>query len=622
MQEAQFTVKFLEQEIPCFYLTTIENSLEAIDILMQCEGVLGIDTETCPYPEYAHIEKAGLQPHLSSIRLLQVYDGITSYIFDLRFIKDTSIFLRLLVNKQFVAHHALFDLQFFMLLGAQNMNIGCTLLMSKLLFHASYPTDTHSASLGDMIKAVFKEDVAKKLQLSDWSQEDLTFEQVQYAALDAVLVLRLAERLAPAIQRLGLGRSYQLLKASQHPIAAMQLKGMMIDKESHRAMVMQWRNQLVAAKREVLELTGIDAVTGHKIGAWLEANLDPETLAMWPRTEPESGAKGVLSTDSNTFAEFSYLPIVAPIARFKKREKLTSTFGLNLHQQLNPVTGRLHCSFNLTGARTGRLSCSRPNLQQAPRSPSKEAKAAGEGDLRSIFIVPEGYVLVAADYSQVELRVAAELSQDEEMLSAYRNGIDLHALTASKTAHKPLKDVTKQERQLAKAVNFGLLFGLGAAKFASYAKKSYGVEVSDEEAHEAVDIFRDTYRGYREWQLNQVDRASTTYEVRTPCGKLRKLPEDNTYGTAMNTPVQGGAAEVMLHALVFLYQELIARNLDANIINCVHDEILVECNKAFVNEVVQLVNDCMVNGYLAVFPNGIINSLVEVKYGRNWSEAK
>lgn len=622
MQEAQFTVKFLEQEIPCFYLTSQENAVEAVSMLMLCEDVLGIDTETNPKPEYAHIEKAGLQPHLSDIRLLQIYDGVTSYIFDLMLIKDVSIFLPLLLNKQFVAHNALFDLQFLMLLGATRMDIDCTLLMSKLLFHASYPTDSHSASLGDMVQAVFKMDVAKQLQISDWSKEDLTFEQVQYAGLDAVLVLKLAEKLAPALQRFGLLRSYQLLKAAQHPIAAMQLKGMMIDKEPHRAMVMRWRNQLVAAKREVLELTGIDAVTGHKIGKWLEANLPPEVLAIWPRTEPESGAQGVLSTDSNTFSEFSYLPIVAPIARFKKREKLTSTFGLNLHQQLNPVTGRLHCSFNLTGARTGRLSCSKPNLQQAPRSPSKEAKAAGEGDLRSIFIVPEGYVLVAADYSQVELRVAAELSQDEEMLSAYRNGIDLHALTASKTAHKPLSEVTKQERQLAKAVNFGLLFGLGAAKFASYAKKSYGVEVSDDEAHEAVDIFRDTYRGYREWQLNQVDKASQTFEVRTPCGKLRKLPEDNTYGTAMNTPVQGGAAEVMLHALVFLYRELLERNLDANIINCVHDEILVECNKVFVDEVKQLVNDCMVQGYLAVFPQGIINGLVEVKYGNNWSEAK
>ena len=331
---------------------------------MRSENVLGIDTETNPLLKFQHIEKAGLQPHLSEIRLLQIYDGITSYIFDLHFIEDKSIFVDLLNTKQFVAHNAVFDLQFLMKLGATSMNIGCTFIMSKLLFHASYPHDNHSASLAEMIRAVFKLDVSKDLQVSAWEKEDLTFEQLEYAGLDAVLVLKLAERLAPAIQNHGLHRSYQLLKAAQHPIAAMQLRGMMLDKEPHREMVMGWRNDLVLSKKEVLALTGIDAISGHKLGKWLENNLDPDTLAIWPRTEPESGAAGVLSTDANTFAEFAYLPIVAPIARYKKRDKLTSTFGLNLHQMLNPVTGRLHCSFNLTGARTGRLSCSKPNISK------------------------------------------------------------------------------------------------------------------------------------------------------------------------------------------------------------------------------------------------------------------
>jgi len=509
-----------------------------------------------------------------------------------------------------------------MKLGATSMNIGCTFIMSKLLFHASYPHDNHSASLAEMIRAVFKLNVSKALQVSAWEKEDLTFEQLEYAGLDAVLVLKLAERLAPAIQNHGLHRSYQLLKAAQHPIAAMQLRGMMLDKEPHREMVMGWRNDLVLSKKEVLALTGIDAISGHKLGKWLENNLDPDTLAIWPRTEPESGAAGVLSTDANTFAEFAYLPIVAPIARYKKRDKLTSTFGLNLHQMLNPVTGRLHCSFNLTGARTGRLSCSKPNMQQAPRSPSSALKAKGEGDLRSVFIVPEGYSLIAADYSQIELRVAAELSQDTEMLYAYRNGIDLHTLTASKIARKALIDVTAQERFRAKAVNFGLLFGMGVKTFVRYVKKEYGVEMSEAQASDVIDIFMQTYKGYREYQLQQVDIASRTFEVRTPCGKLRRLHEDNTYGTAMNTPVQGGAAEVMLHALVLVYNTLQVNFSSTFLINCIHDEILVECPEENVEEVKIVINDCMVQGFLSVFPNGITNGLVNAESGKNWSEAK
>ena len=176
---------------------------------------------------------------------------------------------------------------------------------------------------------------------------------------------------------------------------------------------------------------------------------------------------------------------------------------------------------------------------------------------------------------------------------------------------------------MAKAINFGLMFGLGAKKFSHYAKKSYGVEVSEKEAYSAVEAFRETYTGYREWQLKQVDEASETKTVRTPFGKLRRLPSDNTYGTSMNTPIQGGAAECMLASLVELNKNL---NGHARLVNCVHDEILVECDPDYEPEYIQHVKEkiskSMTDGFLKIFPNGITNNLVGIGVGDSWGAAK
>jgi DNA polymerase-1 len=208
------------------------------------------------------------------------------------------------------------------------------------------------------------------------------------------------------------------------------------------------------------------------------------------------------------------------------------------------------------------------------------------------------------------------------MLNAFRNGIDLHALTAATVAGKPLESVTKQERQKAKALNFGLLFGLGVDKYVQYAKLSYGVNVTYEEADESIRTWRELYSRYREYQLAQALEGETTLRVRTPMGKLRALDPGNTYGTAMNHPVQGGAAECMLFALIALNKMFTDNNLDARLVNCVHDEVVVEAREDLVEEVKHCIETAMVSGFLRVFPEGITRDLVEVGLGYSWAEAK
>ena len=609
-----FEVKFQGQAYPCEYIIEGARALYTLDALSRRreEVRFGIDTETRAKEEFKHNTEAALSPHLGELALVQISDGERIWVFDMTKLPKSfgSTHLKpFLEAGHFVAHYALFDLSFFMHeLGVTDMDIGCTQIATRLFYHAVSPTDEGlSAKLDDVAEAMFKEKVTKTLQASDWGAE-LTFEQLEYAALDAIVVYKIAEKMGRQIQKYGLERIYKLTKAAQFPIASMQLNGIKLNTAKHKILLQQWRSELVEARNELAKLTGLESFTGHSIARWLEENLTPEDLELWPRTET-----GKLATDSHVFADFSYLEIVKPFSKFQKVTKLTGTYGKSLAELINECTGRLHARYNLCGARTGRLSCSKPNLQQAPR----------DTEFRSLFIAADGKRLIRADFNQIEIRVAAELSRDEQMLRAYREGIDIHALTASQVANKKITEVSKEDRQMAKAVNFGFMFGLGAKKFAHYAKKSYGVEVTQDQAHDAVDAFRNTYSGYREWQIHQSTEAAQTMTVRTPCGKLRKLNTDNCYGASMNTPVQGGAAECMLYALVYLYHALLAvPELQAKIVNCVHDEIIVECDEAKVELTKQIVENSMIEGFLSVFPEGITRGLVAVEHGKNWAEAK
>ena len=602
MQQKNFKLEFLGEEIPCWYVKEKVTALKIVEELMQKDCLFAIDTETAALPKYKHNSKAGLSPHLSDIRLLQVYDGKNSIIFDSLSLGGLDFAVPFLESKRFLAHNAIFDLQFFYKIGVKQMNLGCTRILYKLISQAYYPVDTGlEASLGAIVESVLKVDVSKILQRSDWSEPDLTFEQVQYAALDPVLVMKVAERLASGIQKHGLKRIYDLSKAAQAPLAKMQMNGLLLDVEAHKKLIVQWRADAHTAKKEVLKLTGLDDITSQKIGDWLEINLPEETLKVWPKTPG-----GKISTDAHTFADFSDLDIVEPFLKFQKATTLAGTFGQNLINKINPVTGRIHCGYNIAGARTGRLSSSNPNFQNAPRAK----------EFRSLFIARPGKSLVIADYSQIELRVAAELSRDKAMLKVYRDGEDIYKVTAARLNKKKLEDVTKEERQVAKALALGLLFGLGVNKFAHYAKKGYGVDLSQQEAENSDEAFRQLYPDYREWQLEQAAKAKISLTATTPCGKKRRLPEDETYGNSMNQPIQGGAAEIMLHALVRL------DNQGLRLLNTVHDEVIIEVEQGEEEAISNLVRHEMTQAYLDVFPNGITNKLVSINHGSNWAEAK
>jgi len=616
MKISNFSVKFQKETFPVVYIKKLEVAEKKVLHLLQSTSLLGVDLETESLPAYSSNTRAALSPHLSKVRLLQLFNGKKVYVFDIKYIKDYSIFIELLTKRPLVAHNAVFELQRLMQWGVKDCNIACSMLMGKLITHA-YTSNDYRYDLESQIEHWFEFKILKKQGNSDWSTPELTFEQIEYAALDAVYTFKLSRKLLPGIAKFGLKRIYNLTKDVQHPVASMGLNGMGFDVRHHRDMLPVWKEALYKAKKKAITITGLTKITPNEISKWLDATLDEKTKSIWPKTPSKTNPK--LSTGADAFSEFDYLPIIKPFSEYQKKAMLCSGFGQKLINCVNAKTGRIHGNLHICGARTGRFSCSTPNLQNCPRSPSKEAREGGEPDLRASFIADKGNVLICADYSMIEIRAGAELSRDRAMLRAFAQGIDLHKLTASVVSSIPLDTITKEQRHGGKAYNFGLMFGLGSTKYAKYAKKEFGVTVSQEKADADIGTWHDLYSDYTTYQQSCAKRGKKTLTCITPCGKLRKLPPDKTYGNSMNQGPQGGAAEVMMYALTDLYKKL---GSSGKLINTVHDEIIVECRESHAVQIKRLVNDCMVSGFLSVFPKGITKDLVNIGIGKTWADAK
>ena len=271
--------------------------------------------------------------------------------------------------------------------------------------------------------------------------------------------------------------------------------------------------------------------------------------------------------------------------------------------------GRIHGRFDPTGTDTGRFASKTPNLQNI-----------GRGPLRECFVAPAGSALVVADYSQIELRAAAAIAGEEKMIEAYKRGEDLHRLTAATVLGKDASEVTKQDRQLAKAVNFGLLYGQSAKGLVRYAASSYGVAMSDDQAFEIRQAFFRTYGSLRQWHgESHVSAERGISEVRTVLGRRRLIPSDadawQRFTALVNTPVQGSCADGMKRAMVRLASCLPA---GARMISTVHDELIVETSETDAGAVCRLVESAMIEAMSDLFPKVPIE--VEAKSCRNWSE--
>jgi DNA polymerase-1 len=289
------------------------------------------------------------------------------------------------------------------------------------------------------------------------------------------------------------------------------------------------------------------------------------------------------------------------VLAYRDAANRASKFGRDFLQYV--VDGRVYSDWHQIGAVTGRMSSSEPNLQNVPRYPDYPH--------RTCFKAPEGRVLVKADYSQIELRIAAAIAPDRRMLEAYRQGQDLHTLTAQMVLGKA--EVTKEDRQRAKAVNFGLIYGMGAETLIEHARNNYGVELSETEAQEFRRRFFWTYRGIADW--HERERQAGPHDVRTRSGRL--VRNVDRFTNRLNTPVQGTGADGLKRAMALMYERRHEVPSDVKFCLAVHDEVVVECNETDAQAVADWLKACMKEGMQDLIPEVPVE--VEISVGPSWA---
>jgi DNA polymerase-1 len=309
-----------------------------------------------------------------------------------------------------------------------------------------------------------------------------------------------------------------------------------------------------------------------------------------------------------------YHPIIDLILFYRKTAKLKSTYCDGLLAAISPADGRVHTTFRQTLTKTGRLSSIEPNLQNIP------VRTEEGRELRKFFAAKDGYVLIDADYSQIELRILSHISGDEAMMSAFRNGKDIHASTAARVFGVPESDVTPEMRKRAKAVNFGIVYGI------SDYSLSQDIGITKKQAAEYIASYLNTYPSVKSYLENVKCEAKENGYVTTLYGRRRYIPELRSskkaiisFGerVAMNTPIQGTAADIIKKAMIDAEKALEEKGLDAKIILQVHDELIVEASESDAGQAKEVLIDAMENACRLDVP-----LTVDAGIGRTWYDAK
>lgn len=390
-------------------------------------------------------------------------------------------------------------------------------------------------------------------------------------------------------------------------LASMQYEGIYIDKQELLDFGKELQEKIDILTQEIYELTGeeFNINSTKQLGEILF-----EKLKLTVKKKTKTG----YSTDVDVLEKIKYEhPVIEKILEYRQLQKLNSTYVEGLIPYIDE-TGRIHSKFHQTVTTTGRISSTDPNLQNIPTRMELGRK------LRKVFKPEQGYIFVDADYSQIELRVLAHISEDKNMIEAFCNNEDIHAQAASKVFNIPLEEVTKEERTKAKAVNFGIVYGISEFGLGEQ------LGVSRKKAKEYIEQYLDKYSGIKEFMTNIVEETKEKGYVETLYHRRRYVPElkSNNYmvrqfggRVAMNTPIQGTAADIMKIAMINVYNKLKENNLKSKLIVQVHDEILVETLESEKEQVKQIVKEEMENVIKLKVP-----LLAEVEEGYNWYEAK
>ena len=541
---------------------------------------IGLNTETTE-----------LDPYLGRLRLVQLASADQVYIVDVNAFRDGDFSksealepLRQLLAAPRpikIAHNAKFDAKFIKHnFGVDLGGLFDTLLASQIV-SAGDIEERHG--LNAIAARYLNEEVDKTERLSNWEFE-LSEAQLQYAARDAAVLLPLRDKLIERIKSLDLIRCAQLEFECVMPVVDIELTGFYVNKE-------RWLEQLAIVEtnraetaNQLQEMLGEGVAQASLFGpARANINLDSQMQVTDALTR-----LGIPLPDSTRNWKLQPLaaqyPVVAKLLEYRTMQKALTSYGQNMLEFINPKTGRLHADFRQIGAPTGRFACTNPNIQQVPHAP----------EYRRCFMgYPASRRLVIADYSQIELRILAEFSGDQGFIDAFNSGADLHRVTAAQVFNVAQDQVTKEQRDFAKRLNFGVVYGIGAQRFSMMT----GLSVT--EAENVLRRYFATYRGLDTYLRDSANRAVNEKQARTASGRLVKFNFDAsdrqqvsmTQRNGKNAPIQGTSADILKRALRILNDEL--RDSSARIVNIIHDEIVVEVDESESEDVARKVERAM-----------------------------
>jgi DNA polymerase I-like protein with 3'-5' exonuclease and polymerase domains len=561
-------------------IKTADELRKAIEAI-QNQPVVGLDTETTE-----------LDPYTSRLRLIQLAIPDRVYLIDFDRFSDGDTrksealepLRRLLAAPRpiKIAHNAKFDAKFIKHnLGVDLVGLFDTLLASQLV-GAGDIEERHG--LETVAGRYLNELVDKSERLSNWNFE-LSAAQLEYAARDAAVLLPLREKLIERLKAESLVKVAQLEFECVMPVVDLELAGFFMHKD-------RWLEQLgiVEKRREELaeQLQSVLAEESSQGSLFGGPQREDINLDSQQQLTKALNRLGIQLPDSTRNWKLQPLaaqyPIIGTLLEYRTVQKALTSYGTNMIEMINPVTKRLHADFRQIGAPTGRFACTNPNIQQVPHAVEYRRCFSGH---------PEGRKLIIADYSQIELRILAEFSGDRGFADAFNSGADLHRVTASQVFNTGLDQVTREQRDFAKRLNFGVVYGIGAQRFALMT----GLSVS--EAENVLRRYFGTYSGLDSYLREAASRAVSERQARTGSGRLVRFRYDEndrqqvsmTQRNGKNTPIQGTSADILKRALRLLKDDL--SNTNAQIVNIIHDEIVVEAGADQAEEIAERVEQIM-----------------------------
>ena len=452
---------------------------------------------------------------------------------------------------------------------------------------------------------VIEKPEVKQLSLLD----DVETDRSEYLAKCAVALGVLNERIGDKIKENGQEKLYQEVELPLVTVLAhLEINGFLVDDNQLKEFADKLGEKIDALTNEIYMLAGeeFNINSPKQLGVILFEKLE---------LKPVKKTKTGYATNADVLEKLrDKHPIVNFIMEYRQLAKLKSTYCDGLTAVVNPNTHRIHSVFTQTVTVTGRLSSTEPNLQNIP------TRTELGREIRKMFVAKDGYVLVDADYSQIELRVLAHIANDETMINAFRNNEDIHADTASQVLGIPLEDVTKEQRSSAKAVNFGIVYGIGEFSLAQ------DLHISVKEAKAYIESYLEKYNGVRNYMESIKEQAKKDGYVKTMLNRIRYIPELKSpnynirqFGerVALNTPIQGTAADIIKLAMVRVDNRLINEGLKSKLILQVHDELIVEAHKDEVDKVKQILSEEMQGAMELNVP-----LKVDMSTGHSWYDAK